>query len=111
MITETRDYYTYTKPKLNVTKKHVSDIVSDIVEVDDFGNGYGEQLLCPVCREEYVHLSQCEFVSGEDAYVAWEGRGDAVFVNMWCEQGHFFRLRFGGHKGLAFLSIEIPKLK
>ena len=79
------------------------------------GRGYmgtdsGEQLACPVCRFEYVHISKvehectaatCKF----DDYTHGWVRGDTIRIAMWCENGHSFALEFGFHKGYTFLRV------
>ena len=67
---------------------------------------WGEQLCCPVCDSEWVHFNRPALESGEDAYKAWEGRGNALRVTLWCESGHFWEMRFGFHKGRTYLGMK-----
>ena len=64
------------------------------------------QVMCPVCRFEYVHMSRrrqiIEHVRGKDNYEAWEGRGDLIRIPFNCEEGHSWDLCFGEHKGMTF---------
>ena len=62
---------------------------------------------CPVCRFEYVHMSQIiEHVRGKDNYEAWEGRGDLIRIPFNCEEGHSWDLCFGEHKGMTFAFLD-----
>lgn len=46
------------------------------------------------------------FAKGNDDYGAWDGRGDAAYVSMWCENGCSWDVRFGFHKGSTFMGFE-----
>jgi hypothetical protein len=70
-----------------------------------FDNLDDPQVLCPVCKDEYVHFSE-PTVTESDDYTAWEGRGDALRIPMWCEQGHTWTVRYGFHKGFTFCKVE-----
>lgn len=61
-------------------------------------DGWGVQLLCPFCGDQYVHFNT-PVVKNSDEYTAWEGRGNALRIPMWCEQGHSWYIRYGAHKG------------
>jgi len=92
---------------------------------EDRGNTHemNWQVMCPVCRFEYVHMSyqfglllnetgdglvkprvhtNIERVRGKDNYEAWEGRGDLIRIPFNCEEGHSWDLCFGEHKGMTF---------
>ena len=75
---------------------------------EDRGNTHemNWQVMCPVCRFEYVHMSRrrqiIEHVRGKDNYEAWEGRGDLIRIPFNCEEGHSWDLCFGEHKGMTF---------
>jgi len=72
--------------------------------VDD---DWGKQIVCPICGFEYVHFLAAETDYGDDVMgSAWQGRGMAVKVPMWCECGHSWTLRLGFHKGQTFVAIE-----
>ena len=45
-------------------------------------------------------------VSGYDHYCAWEGRGDVLRVQWWCEGGHAWEVCFGFHKGETVCFVE-----
>lgn len=72
---------------------------------DDWNFDGQLQLHCPVCRFEYVHFD-APALTESDSYTAWEGRGNALRVGMWCESGHAWTLRFGFHKGGTFFAFE-----
>lgn len=59
----------------------------------------GELVLCPVigCNFEYVHLQAVRTDK--------EGRGSFVEIDMWCECGHAWTLRFKFHKGQVEFSV------
>ena len=64
------------------------------------------QIKCPVCGDEYVHIGQPTF-KATDEYDAWEGRGNCASVPMECEAGqHEWEVKFGFHKGYTFAFIE-----
>lgn len=65
----------------------------------------GVQLHCPICGEQYVHFDEPTY-KATDNYDAWEGRGSALRIPMWCEGNHQWALRFGFHKGAISLAIE-----
>jgi|TARA_R100001530_G_scaffold118890_1_gene86027 hypothetical protein len=76
---------------------------------EDRGNTHemNWQVMCPVCRFEYVHMSQIiERVRGKDNYEAWEGRGDLIRIPFNCEEGHSWDLCFGEHKGMTFAFLD-----
>lgn len=66
---------------------------------------WGQQLKCPVCGYEFVHF-ETPSIKHSDNYDAWEGRGDAIRIPMWCEGGHKWDLRVGFHKGQSFMDVE-----
>lgn len=65
----------------------------------------GVQLHCPICGYDYVHFNAPTHQT-TDNYDAWEGRGSAIRIPMYCEGGHRWTLRFGFHKGGVSLAIE-----
>ena len=70
---------------------------------------FGNHLVCPYCGFEYVHFESPVYDSGNDhAGSAWEGRGPAIRIPMYCENYHYWTLRFGFHKGYTFAKIEDP---
>lgn len=68
-------------------------------------DGWGLHIHCPVCQFEYVHFEPATFQSSDD-YSAWGGRGGALRIPMWCENGHSWVLRFGAHKGYTYMAFE-----
>lgn len=70
---------------------------------------FDQKIICPVCKDTFVHLKDCEYKKGDDNYQAWEGRGDAVEVGMFCESGHEWKMIMGFHKGNTFLFNEITE--
>lgn len=73
---------------------------------DDVHDGdWGHTLHCPACNFDYVHIGVPEYKIS-DNYDAWQGRGDAILIPMFCEGGHVWKLRFGFHKGQSFAAIE-----
>ena len=75
--------------------------ISDYIGISD----YGDQLFCPFCKDKYVHFGHAKY-KGSDDYRAWEGRGAALRIPFYCEQGHSWYLRFGFHKGNTYTKIE-----
>jgi hypothetical protein len=66
---------------------------------------------CPACGFENVHLNgKPELIDGEDSYVAWEGRGDAVRIPMLGECGHQWDFCLGFHKGTLHPFIKNMRL-
>ena len=70
---------------------------------------WGTQLKCPVCSYENVHYKTPEGKES-DTYSAWEGRGSAVRIPMWCEGGHEWEVLFGFHKGHTYVGITNERL-
>lgn len=66
---------------------------------------WGAQVLCPACGYDYVHFEPAVTVESDD-YSAWEGRGSAIRIKMRCENGHYWTLRFGFHKGNSYCVAE-----
>ncbi len=91
---------------------------SDVpIEAKDAYLGFGEpeaifkeksfrHVECPVCGGEYVHFGAPIYQETDD-YDAWEGRGSAIRIPMWCElEWHSWEVIFGFHKGYTFTRIE-----
>lgn len=73
-------------------------------------NQYDVQVTCPVCGFDYVHFEQPEYRGSNDiSGVAWSGRGDAIYIPMWCENDHKWNLVFGFHKGYTFTYTEVTE--
>ena len=63
-----------------------------------------DNLICPVisCGCEYVHLGALRSQK--------EGRGTSIEIDMWCEHGHAWTLKFQFHKGMTyFANIDARK--
>lgn len=69
---------------------------------------WGRKLRCPICEDENVHFDSVFTQDSQDNYEAWNGRGDAARIEMWCENGCRWVLCFGSHKGAMFLKVENP---
>lgn len=63
---------------------------------------------CPECGDEHVHYEAPTMVPS-DNYTAWEGRGNALYIPMWCEQGHKWCWLLGHHKGITIAGM-LPQL-
>ena len=66
---------------------------------------WGPSIRCPICGEEYVHLGPVT-KQESDSGTAWDGRGSAARIEMRCEAGCNWTLRFGFHKGNTYLGLE-----
>jgi hypothetical protein len=74
------------------------------VESHDYA---AQQLVCPVCEFEYVHPDvPFELLSRDEYGGAWDGRGHAVGIPMWCENGHRWTLCLGVHKGYTYMFVS-----
>ena len=67
---------------------------------------YGDQLSCPVCGDEYVHIDSATSSGNKDDYSSGWVRGDTVTINFYCESNHTFSLEFGFHKGNTYLRVN-----
>jgi hypothetical protein len=69
---------------------------------------WGFSIVCPVddCTCQYVHIGHVYNVHGKDNYQAWQGRGDAAVIPMYCEEGHQWLLRLGEHKGYTYIGND-----
>jgi hypothetical protein len=68
-----------------------------------------QQVLCPICNFEYVHFEPPSYYNSQDRGYAWSGRGDAIRIPCWCENGHQFWIVIGFHKGYSFIGYEPRK--
>jgi len=91
-------------------KEETVDFSGEKSQVHD---NWGAQLVCPECGFQNVHISEVEVVHGnsDKSGQAWEGRGDALKIHCWCEDGHTWTVRFGEHKGYVFIKAENIKNK
>lgn len=71
-------------------------------------DSWGSQLQCPVCSCEYTHFAP-PILKKNDNYEAWEGRGSAIKIPMYCEFGHEWEIVIGFHKGWCFMGIDNEK--
>ena len=74
----------------------------------DAPSGWGLKVVCPVCGFGYVHFKKPVAKKGNDKYEAWDGKGDCIEIEMYCEEGHEWKVVLGAHKGNAFLFIDKP---
>jgi hypothetical protein len=65
-----------------------------------------DQIQCPICEDNYVHIDHPQYICGHDNGKAWAGRGDAVKIPCYCESNHRFNLIIGFHKGNSYLTYE-----
>ena len=70
-----------------------------------FPTEWGRMLKCPVCDCEFTHVRNITDTDS-DNYTAWDGRGSAQRIVMWCEEGCEWVVRFGFHKGNTFFNVE-----
>lgn len=70
----------------------------------DFNNS----IHCPVTGDEYVHISgEPVLVKGNDNYEAnWGGKGDAIFVPLFSENGFRWDMIIGEHKGRVYIGTR-----
>ncbi len=74
---------------------------------ENYNDNWGDMLACPKCKDHYVHFRRPRYIkSGDVSGVAWEGRGDAIKLELYCEQGHDWTIRLGHHKGQTYLKVE-----
>jgi hypothetical protein len=68
---------------------------------------FEDAIECPICNDNYVHFIEAKNINGEDNYKAWEGKGDAIKIPCWCENGdHKFNIIIGFHKGNTYLTYK-----
>lgn len=71
-------------------------------------NPHFDQIKCPVCGFEYNHMYKVESEDSHDSYDAsWWGRGDLLIMDMECEEGHFWQLCIGYHKGMNYIFARL----
>lgn len=68
---------------------------------------FDTKIVCPVCADPYTHFERPAMMLGGDDYLAWEGRGDAITIPMWCEQDHKWELILGFHKGMTYVFAKL----
>jgi hypothetical protein len=69
-------------------------------------NDWGTLISCPACGNTLgIHFRVPEYVPS-DHYSAWHGRGDAIYIPMYCEFGHSWNFRLGFHKGEVYANNE-----
>jgi len=67
----------------------------------------GKCMACPVCEDfSNVHFLKPEYIKGFDQHKAWMGRGDAIKIPCYCEEGHIWIIRLGAHKGSVYVKLE-----
>ena len=66
---------------------------------------WGSILRCPICDCEFTHVRNITNTTSDD-YTAWDGRGSAQRIFMYCEEGCQWVVRFGQHKGYTYFNVE-----
>lgn len=87
--------------------KHISEFLPDKSKFTRPSLSWGAQFTCPVCECEFIHFESPDYKSGNDNYEAWDGRGSAIRIPMYCENDHTWNLRVGFHKGVTYIGCEI----
>jgi hypothetical protein len=64
-----------------------------------------EQLICPSCQFDYVHLVGVRTIATGDNYEAGFVRGHAIRIHFFCENGCHFSMDVGFHKGGTFFRV------
>jgi hypothetical protein len=82
--------------------------ITELVERDDHDmNTWGIHITCPYCKGGYTHFESVS-TKETDNYDAWQGRGGAARIAMYCEQcPNPFYVRVGEHKGFSYLDVDI----
>ena len=74
-----------------------------------WAGGETEEILCPICQENFQHAGSTKMISGNDDYdAAWGGRGDLLVTSFWGECGHEWELCIGFHKGNSYIFARVP---
>lgn len=69
---------------------------------------FDTKITCPACNDNYVHFETPIYKDGKDNNEAWEGRGDAIEIPMWCENGnHKWKMIIGFNKGNTYLFTKV----
>lgn len=70
-----------------------------------------DDLNCPFCGFNNVHIGRAKNLEGQDNYLApWPGRGDLIIVPMQCESGCSFDFCIGFHKGDVSIFARKPSI-
>jgi len=81
----------------------LKDVLNNDVDECGWQNGTARNLNCPVCGDNFQHVGkdvgEPRLIDGQNAYAAWDGKGDLVVVPVVGECGHKWELCFGFHKG------------
>ena len=80
-----------------------------LLPIKDYDETFGGKVCCPICGSDNVHFEKPIFLESDD-YKAWFGRGNAIFIPMWCEESHNWVWRLGFHKGSSFVQLEDVEL-
>ena len=64
---------------------------------------WGDQKMCPFCGCGYVHFYKPEYRDVE--FESWAGRGEAIEIEFWCEEGCRWKELTGFHKGNTFTKV------
>ena len=81
------------------------ELIANLLTGEIENTKWGMALYCPVCRDANVHI-EAPIYTASDSYGAWDGRGCAIRIPMYCERNHTWVARLGLHKGVTFLAIE-----
>lgn len=101
-------YHSYCDEIFDINLPCVSSM-KNIITNDPYGYaGYGWLMNCPMCGNSYTHTGRVDQCDGQDDYKAWAGRGNAIKINMYCEQGCSWVFVMGFHKGETHICIENP---
>lgn len=72
---------------------------------------FEKQIVCPVCKFNYVHFREAVNKRGNDNYEAWVGKGSSIEIPMFCEEGHNWVMVIGHHKGNTYTFNKIIEEK
>lgn len=75
------------------------------IATEGFEEVHGNAVVCPICGFEYVHVDR----SGVES-VDFYGKGGALLIPMYCENGHRWNLVIDQHKGWCFMTITNPHI-
>lgn len=79
----------------------MESLMAEFIKHDEI-NGWSDTdsfvLECPVCGMKNTHFGD-PVVKETDDYEAWDGRGKALRIPCYCENGHAFTIGLGFHKG------------
>jgi hypothetical protein len=81
-------------------------------------------VVCPECGHQWVHIGPVSVDQNDERVTVRQGetafsrieneglRGSRVDVKFWCEQDHYFAIRFVFHKGMTGVeTLKIARFK